>query len=117
MVSIIERDDKFIFKMKGLHQIWALKSKIIILKEHIIRAYQDNEELKRWEGFRVGTSIPMVLTAGTFFLKGDRNFWDVSDKKKTIIVELKDDVYNKLYLEVENPKEAMDLLNSSLLKK
>jgi hypothetical protein len=32
MVTISESNNKFIFKINGLHQIWALKSKLIIDK-------------------------------------------------------------------------------------
>ena len=58
-----------------------------------------------------GTQLPWVITAGTFIKKGKRNFWDVCNKKNTIIVELKDSYYNKLIIEVENPAMIMNELN------
>jgi len=88
-----------------------LKSKINIPKENIIQAYQNEEELNSWSGWRIpGTYIPYLITAGTFYRKGNRNFWDVMNKENTIIVELKDSFYNKLYIEVENPEETINLL-------
>jgi hypothetical protein len=110
MVAISTTDDKYIFKIKGLHQIWALQDKITIPKNDIINVYQDESELKKWKGFRVGTYIPFLITAGTFSWKGKRNFWDMAKEKNTIIVELKNHIYNKLYIEVENPTEAIELL-------
>ena len=112
MVSISESNDKFIFKINGLHQIWALKSKLIIEKENIVSAYQNKEELYNFKGFRVGTYIPFLITAGTFYWKGKRNFWDVMSYKNTIIVVLKNHIYDKLYIEVQNPEEALQLLNN-----
>lgn len=113
MVTLTVTDDEFIFKIKGLHKIWAFKNKIEIPKENIIHAYQNEEELNSSSGFRIpGTYIPYLITAGTFYRKGNRNFWDIMNKKNTIIVELKDNYYNKLFVEVENPEETMNLLNT-----
>jgi len=112
MVNLTVTDDEFIFNLKGLHKIWALKSNINIPEENIVQAYQNEEELNSWRGWRIpGTYIPYLITAGTFYRKGNRNFWDVMNTKKTIIVELKDSFYNKLYIEVENPEETINLLN------
>ena len=112
MVSVTLNDDTFIFEIKGFHKIWAMESKITISKENIIRAYQNKNEFTFWSGFRMpGTEIPGIITAGTFYKKG-RNFWDVMNKKNSLIVELKDSYYKKLIIEVENPEESMRLLNT-----
>ena len=113
MVTLTVTDKEFIFNIIGWHKIWAMRSKINIPKENIIQAYQNEEELKSWSGWRIpGTFIPYLITAGTFYRKGNRNFWDLMNTKKTIIVELKDNFYNKLYIEVENPEKILQLLNS-----
>lgn len=112
MVSVTENGNEFIFEIKGFHKIWALKSKIIVSKENIIRAYQNENEFTFWKGFRMpGTEIPGLIAAGTFYKKG-RNFWDVINTKKALVVELKDNYYKKLIIEVENPEAAMQVLNT-----
>ena len=112
MVSVTVNGDTFIFEIKGFHKIWALKSKIIVSKENIIRAYQNENEFTFWKGFRMpGTEIPGLIAAGTFYKKG-RNFWDVINTKKALVVELKDNYYKKLIIEVENPEAAMQVLNT-----
>lgn len=111
MVTVTSNGNQFIINIKGLHKIWALKSQISVSKENIIKAYQDKKELNTWSGFRIpGTYIPYLITAGTFYRKG-WNFWDVVNKDNTIIVELKDEGYKKLYIEVEHPEETINLLN------
>ena len=57
-----------------------------------------------------GTSIPSVITAGTFYKEGNKIFWDVSNIENCIIVELKDEDYKQLIIEVENPVDAIQLL-------
>ena len=112
MVSVLLEDHTFIFEIKGLHKIWAFKSKITIPKGKIIRAYQDIDEFTFWKGFRLpGTEIPGVIAAGTFYKNG-RNFWDVMNKNNAIIVELQNHYYKKLIIEVENPQVVMNQLNT-----
>lgn len=113
MVDVTLKDDTFVFKIMGWHQIWALQSGFSFPKSAVVNAYQDPEELKKWAGWRVGTHVPFLITAGIFSKKGQRNFWDVTRSKNTIIVTLKNQVYDKLYIEVKNPQETLTLLNSN----
>jgi len=112
MVTITETNDKFIFEINGFHKFWALRSDIVVPKENIVKAYQDTNELHKYPGFRVGTYLPFVIIAGDFFLRKKKNFWDVMKERDTIIVELKDHSYHKLYIQVKNPEEALHLLNT-----
>lgn len=113
MVDVSLNNDKFVFKIKGLHQIWALNSGFSFPKSAVVNAYQDPEELKKWAGWRLGTYLPFLITAGIFTKKGQRNFWDVTRRKNTIIVSLENQVFDKLYIEVKNPEETLTLLNSN----
>jgi len=113
MVTINTTEDQFIFEINGLHKLWTFQSEIKVSKKDIIKAFQSDEEFTFWIGWRMpGTYLPWVITAGTYYKKGKRNFWDVVNKKNAIIVELKDSYYNKLIIEVKNPLEALNTLNS-----
>ncbi len=111
MVSVKTEGKNILFEAQGLHKLWSFKSKLEIPKEHILNAYQNDDELSGWKGWRApGTSVPYLITAGTFHLSGNRIFWDVVNKENTIIISLKDEEYQKLIIEVENPEEAIKLL-------
>jgi hypothetical protein len=58
-----------------------------------------------------GTSIPNIINAGTFFNNGETIFWDVSNAANAIVIDLKDEDYHQIIIEVENPLEAIHLLN------
>lgn len=112
MVSIKKVGNEFHFNVEGLHKLWALKSQLTIPVESVIRAYQNQEELSGWKGWRMpGTHVPGLITAGTFYFHGDKIFWDVMNKENAIIIELEDEKYQKLIVEVENPKDAIALLS------
>ncbi len=69
------------------------------------------EDVKLWKGWKApGTYIPTIITAGTFYKDGNKIFWDVSDMDKCILIDLKDEDYQQLIVEVENPEETIKLL-------
>ena len=113
MVKITKKQNLLLIDIIGFHKIWALKHQLRVTKQDVISAYQNESELEKSKGFRFGTYIPNFITAGTFRkLDGTTNFWDVMNKKNTIIIELRNNFYHKLYLEVENPTETITLLTS-----
>ncbi len=112
MVTITKTDAYYNFEVKGLHKLWSFRNELNIPLENIVRAYQDVSEMNGWKGWRApGTHVPFIITAGTYHLDGDKIFWDVVNKKNAIIIELKDENYHKLIVEVDNPTEAMALIN------
>jgi len=113
MVTINKQNNDFIFEVKGLHKIWALKRQLTIPADHITRVHQNTDSVRGWKGWRIpGTSIPGIITAGTYYKNGDKIFWDVCNMNKSIVVELKDENYTKLVIEVENPEDAIKELNN-----
>jgi hypothetical protein len=111
MVDIRKQSDDFIFEVKGFHKIWALKSSITIPAAHIVNVRRNEEPLSGWKGWRVpGTYLPGVIIAGSYYRKGEKIFWDVMNVEKSIVVDLKDERYTKLIIEVENVEEAIKTL-------
>ena len=58
--------------------------------------------------------MPGVITAGTFYQDGKRVFWDVHQPEKTIVIDLRDERYNELVVEVDDPAAAVMLIQSAL---
>lgn len=112
MIDVYLQNDNVVFEVIGWHKIWTFKSKIIISKKDIVKAYQDKKPFGFWKGWRMpGTEIPGIIIAGSYYQRSEWYFWDVINKKKTIIVELKNAEYKKLIIEVANPLETMHFLN------
>lgn len=110
MVHVTKIDDYLLFEIQGWHKLWAFENQITVRQEQITIAYQDETEIKFWKGFRCpGTEIPGIITAGTYYQNG-KNFWDVCDKSNSIIVELQNHTFKKLFIEVPNPEETLALL-------
>ncbi len=111
MITINKENDSFVFRVNGMHKLWAFKSELTIPFDNIINAHQDMESVKGWHGWKApGTYIPSIITAGTFYKDGNKIFWDVANIENCIIVDLKDEDYKQLIIEVENPEGTIDFL-------
>ncbi|MDO7886940.1 hypothetical protein [Hymenobacter cheonanensis] len=115
MVKIEQQDDTVVFVVEGWHKLWALRSELRIPQVHIKGARRD-AWASHARGLRMpGTHIPGFLKAGTFYLDGffdhKPSFIDVQHDENTIVVDLADEQFNRLIIEVEDPDEAVTLLN------
>ncbi len=92
--------------VRGMDRLWALKSRLEIPLSHVVGAEVDPQIAREWhKGIRAaGTHVPGVITAGTFYQEGERVFWDVHDPEKTVVIQLRDERYARLVIEVEDPR-------------
>jgi hypothetical protein len=110
MSTTIElRADTMVVHVEGADRVWALKSRLEIPLEHVAGAHPATEDARKWlHGMRLGgTHIPGVLSAGRFYSEGNLVFWDVHDPDKAIAIELRDERYSRLVVEVDDPGPEM----------
>lgn len=113
MIKVTKDENNFTFDVIGMHKLWAFKSQLTIPTDNILKVHQDLESIKGWSGWRVpGTSIPGLIKAGTFYKDGNKIFWDVSNMDNCIIIDLKDEDYKQLIIEVENPLNTIKYLTT-----
>jgi hypothetical protein len=100
--------------VRGADQLWALKSTLEIPLQHIAGITADPSIARGWwHGVRMpGTQIPGIITAGTFYQHGKRVFWDVHNPDNTVVIDLHDERYNQLIVEVADPEAAVRLVRS-----
>jgi hypothetical protein len=115
LVDLSTAEGKLILHVRGADKLWALKSTLEIPLVHIAGARADPEAARGWyHGLRFpGTNVPGVITAGTFYQNGKRVFWDVHHPEKTILIELHDERYNELVVEVADPEAAINLIRNA----
>jgi hypothetical protein len=116
MVEISLGPGVLILDVQGWSKLWSLKSRLEIPLENI-RGVRINPDVARgwWKGIRApGTHIPGVIVAGTFYHDGKRVFWDVRDADRTIVIELLDQSYDQLIVEVADPRTAVSKIESAV---
>ena len=105
MVEISIVEDTLHLEVQGWDKLWALKSRLTIPLSHV-RGVRADADVARgwWHGIRApGTQLPGVITAGTFYQQGKRVFWDVHQPENTIVLDLEDERYDQLIVEVVDP--------------
>lgn len=115
MATISINGRELTIDVEGLDKLWTLKSRLTIPLAHVRGATADpsiTTEPKGWRG--PGTHLPGVIVAGTFRQDGQRIFWDVHDKAKAIVIELKDDAYQRLVIEVDDPPATVELIERAI---
>lgn len=116
MAEVEHVEDALIVHVKGMDQLWALKSRLEIPLSHVSGAEAAPEVARGWwHGIRTGgTKVPGVITAGTFHQEGERVFWDVHDPEKAIVIRLRDERYARLIIEVEDPLATVAAIQEAL---
>jgi hypothetical protein len=105
MVNVKLQGNIVVFEVVGFDKLWAFKSSIEIPIAHITDVYADPSPAMGWfNGIKLlGTSLPNIFRAGTFYQEGEFVFWDVRNPDKTIVIELMHEHFGKLVIEVAEP--------------
>jgi hypothetical protein len=116
MVEITLHGSHLRLEVKGLDKLWSFTGSLEIPVAHIRGVRVDAEAASAWwKGIRApGTSIPGVIRAGTFYQDGKRVFWDVHHPEKTIHIELHDEHFDALVVEVADPQAAIDKIQHAM---
>ena len=116
LVDLSVAESKLTLHIRGSDKLWAFKSSLEIPLVHIASVRADPEIARGWwHGIRMpGTSVPGVITAGTFYQDGKRVFWDVHHPENTIVIDLLDERFNQLVVEVADPQAAVRLIQNAL---
>ncbi len=116
MVEISVVEDRLHLRVMGADKLWAFKSSLEIPLQHIAGIRADPSVARGWwHGLRVpGTNVPGVITAGTFYQDGKRVFWDVHHPDNTVVIELHDERYNELIVEVADPNQTVQMVRAAL---
>jgi hypothetical protein len=107
--SVEVSGDSLVVHIEGADRLWAIRSRLEIPVANVVSAAPASAEARKWlHGIRVGgTHIPGVLSAGRFYSDGHLVFWDVHDADKAIGIELRDERYARLVIEVADPEAAI----------
>ncbi len=116
MVRVSIDGDRIRFEVEGWDQLWSLKSHLEIPIAHVRGVRIDPAAARGWwHGIRFpGTSIPGILTAGTFYQTDGAVFYDVHDPGRSIVLDLDHETYRRLVVEVENTGETVAMINAAI---
>jgi hypothetical protein len=107
MVKVEIGKKEVVFKLEGAQKFLAVKGSVRIPFENI--AGVSTEKVKPlWVAGRVGTHLPGVFMAGTFWTRRGKTFYYAKDRSKCITLLLRNHQYRWVVFEVRN-KELVAL--------
>jgi hypothetical protein len=116
MVDVTIEGANLVLAVLGAHKLWALRSRLEIPLAHVKDVHQDTSPKMGWfDGLKIaGTDVPNLFRAGTFYQDGGWVFWDVRHADHAIVLELADEHFQRLVIEVESPSETVATLKRAL---
>lgn len=115
MAHVDIEGDTLIVTIDGLDKLWALKSRLAIPLGCVRGATADPGAVRESKGLRTaGTHVPGLITAGTFHIDGEKVFWDVHDASKAVVIELADQRYARLVIQVADPRTTVAAIEAAL---
>ena len=110
-------EEKLNLEVLGADKVWALKSELSIPLQHISAVEVSTEVGRNWRshGFKLaGASVPGLITAGTFINSSKQLvFWDVHRGPKAVVIDLHNEKFAQLVVEVEDPDDFVAKLKSA----
>ena len=118
MAEVEIGNGELVVQVQGFDRVFALKSEIRVPLEHVLGAESGQQAAANWfHGIRApGTSVPGVIIAGTFYWHGDCAFYDVHHAENAVAITLRDEKYQRLIVEVENPAATIAAINAAAPK-
>ena len=115
MVTISIAGDNLMVVVNGIGKVLALRSELTVPLKHVVSAKADPQAASLPKGLKgPGTRVPGLIYAGTFHRDGEKVFWDVRNSGNAIVIDLKDEDFKQLVVEVKDPKESVELINSHI---
>lgn len=117
MADIRIENGNLIVTMKGLRRLLTLKKQLSFPLSHVLGVTFDPTimaDFPRGLVWKKGTNIFNTYYGGEFTKDGETNFWDVRKSENTVVITLKDEKYQRLMIEVDNPRDTVHMIEKAL---
>jgi hypothetical protein len=118
MTRVEIADGRLRVEVLGWHKLWAFKNRLDIPLENVVEIYvAQGDNWLTSEGLRCpGTALPGVIRAGSYYqwTTGNWTFWDVCKLRQSVVIELRNEGYTRLIVEVEDPFKTVEMVGTHL---
>jgi hypothetical protein len=117
-VTTVEIDgDRLRVRLTGWDKVWAMKSGLDVPLD-LVRSVEPAPLDLKPRGLRApGSYWPGLIAAGTYRRRGGKEFWSVRDKSRAILIDLEDESYDRLVLQVPDPHATLAAIRNALARR
>jgi hypothetical protein len=115
MVEITIEGEMLAVRVLGWSKLWCFKSRLEVPLRRV-QQVRIGGELPQGYWLRMpGTSMPGVITAGSYWKRSGWSFWDVRRRTDNVlIIQLSNAEYDYIVVEVSNPAVTLSMIQSAL---
>jgi len=95
------RDDQIDIRLSLAEEVLALHGTLHIPLRHVMGVSAEPVPPAAWRGMRIGTNVPGVVVAGTFFTAEGAVFYDMRHGDRCVTIELAGERYKRVVVEVD----------------
>jgi hypothetical protein len=110
--------DRLVIQLDRADRLWSFRSELQVPLAHVRGVEVDPERARvPWSGLPVRGEngwLPGMIAAGQVRQEGQWAFWDVHDPERAVIIDLADERYARLVIEVDDPWASAASINQAL---
>ena len=119
MVTVDITPTEVVIRPRGLHRLWTLKREVRIPRRQLKRVeagVAPDARARLSHSLRLpGTSVPWLITAGSYRSRGQWAFWDVvGGGEKAVTLTTEGHRYTELVVDVEEPAATVDAVKRAI---
>jgi hypothetical protein len=107
--------DHLVVRMGIIDAMLSMRSSMRFPLTSVKNVYVDPVAGEEPKGFKApGTAIPGTLTKGTFHFDGVKTFWNIWRGTLVVVVELRDEKFDRIVIEQGNPDAIVEKIKKAL---
>jgi hypothetical protein len=106
--------ERLVVTMHGFDVVWTFRRRIAVPLAHVTGARVDAHVASHgpWLGAgRTDALLDYAVAAGPMVVHGRHEFWDVHDPERCVAIDLEDEPFERLVIEVDEPAAVVDAVN------
>jgi hypothetical protein len=110
-------DQRLVVTMHGFDVVWTFRRRIVVPLDHVKGARIDPHVASHgpWLGAgRTDALLDYAVAAGPMLVHGRHEFWDVHHPDRCVTIDLVDEPFERLVVEVEDPTAVVDAVIAAL---
>ena len=110
--------DTLVIHAQVRDRILTFRSSLEVPLTNIVGAEIDPEIARaQWRGFESsGLQVPQIGAVSSVYKDGGRVFWNVHHPEKTVVIQLRDEKYTQLVIEVKEPAAMVATIQKAIGK-
>ena len=116
MAEVDLTGDTLVIHAQVRDRILTFRSRLEIPLTYVVGAEVDPEIAQaQWRGFESsGLQVPEIGTVSSLYKDGGRVFWNVHHPEKNVVIQLRDEKYSQLVIEVKEPATTIATIQKAI---